>query len=200
MTQPKPPDRHHHGALRQAVIDHALRAAQEGALDGLSLREVARELGVSPGAVYRHFPDREAVLRAVAAAGFARLAGAFDNAAPMDEAVTDPARAIARFEALGAAYAGFARDHYGLWRLMFGPQGQAAMPEGGGRSAFDWLVRVLDDLAALGVIARADTPARMLAWAAIHGLSDLRARGGLSPDTLRQEAAQIARGVLRALA
>lgn len=199
MTGPKPPDRHHHGALRQAVIDHALRAAQEGALDGLSLREVARDLGVSPAAVYRHFPDREAVLRAVAAAGFQRLADAFDSAAPMAEAGSDPARAIARFEALGAAYAGFARDHYGLWRLMFGPLGQGVMPPGG-RSAFDWLVRVLEDLATLGVIARADAPARMLAWAAIHGLSDLRARAGLTPEALRAEAAQIARGVLRALA
>ena len=199
MTGPKPPDRHHHGALRDAVLAAALRAAEEGVLDGLSLREVARDLGVSPAAVYRHFPDREAVLRAVAVAGFGRLAQAFDRAAPMDEAVTDPARAIARFEALGAAYAGFARDHYGLWRLMFGPLGQGVSPPGG-RSAFDWLVRVLDDLAALGVIARADAPARMLAWAAIHGLSDLRARADLPPEALRAEAAQIARGVLRALA
>lgn len=199
MTGPKPPDRHHHGALRDAVLAAALRAAQEGVLDGLSLREVARDLGVSPAAVYRHFPDREAVLRAVAAAGFQRLAQDFEVAAPQAEAVRDPARAVARFEALGLAYVFFARDHYGLWRLMFGPLGQGVTPEGG-VSAFDGLVRVLDDLAALGVISRADAGARMLAWAAIHGLSDLRARSGADPATLTAEARQIARGVLRGLA
>jgi len=65
---------HHHGRLPEAVIELAIDAARAGSIDLMSMRDVSRRLGVSPAAVYRHFPDREAILRAVARGWARRLA------------------------------------------------------------------------------------------------------------------------------
>src|SRR5919198_104925 len=64
---------YHHGALREALLEQAERTVRERGADALSLRELAREVGVSHGAPRRHFPDRQALLDAVAEAGFERL-------------------------------------------------------------------------------------------------------------------------------
>ncbi|MFN7597599.1 MAG: helix-turn-helix domain-containing protein, partial [Cereibacter sp.] len=65
---------HHHGSLPESLIELAIDASRAGSIDLMSMRDVSRRLGVSPAAVYRHFPDREAILRAVARAGFNLLA------------------------------------------------------------------------------------------------------------------------------
>ena len=57
---------YHHGDLRRVLIDAALRLAQEGGLEAVSVREAARRAGVSPGAPFRHFPSRDALMTAVA--------------------------------------------------------------------------------------------------------------------------------------
>ena len=71
---------YHHGNLRQALLDAAERTVRERGVEALSLRELAREVGVSHGAPRRHFPDRQALLDAhdeavvSAVAAFERLA------------------------------------------------------------------------------------------------------------------------------
>jgi len=60
---PKP---YHHGDLRRVLIDAALKLVGEGGADAVSVREAARRAGVSPGAPFRHFPSREALMSAVA--------------------------------------------------------------------------------------------------------------------------------------
>ena len=184
MTDTPARKTHHHGALRDAVIAHALDEAQRGTLESLSMRDVSRHLGVSPAAIYRHFDDRDAILHAVAQAGFALLAEHFDAAMPLGEPARDAAAARARFGALGLAYVRFACAHYGLWRLMFGPYGR--MPRGtseaptgaashGGPSTYDWLGAALAELHAQGVIPAPTPQAQHFAWTAIHGFSDLTA-------------------------
>ena len=56
------PKRYHHGNLRQAVIDTALLLAEESGDERISLREVARRIGVSSGAPFRHFADHTALM------------------------------------------------------------------------------------------------------------------------------------------
>src|ERR1035437_9150796 len=73
---------YHHGSLRTALLAHAERTVRERGVQDLSLRELAREIGVSHGAPRRHFPDRQALLDALAEAGFARLGTALRSSVP----------------------------------------------------------------------------------------------------------------------
>ena len=94
---PKP---YHHGDLRRVLIDAALQLVGEGGADAVSVREAARRAGVSPGAPFRHFPSRDALMQAVAEEAQrqfrAEIAAALGPAAP-----GDPLR---RFRCLGLAY------------------------------------------------------------------------------------------------
>jgi AcrR family transcriptional regulator len=85
---------YHHGDLRAALIRAGLALLQERDADDLGLREVARAVGVSAASVYRHFPNKEALLRALAAEGLKRL-GEAQRAAS---------------EAAGGGIAGFAQQ------------------------------------------------------------------------------------------
>lgn len=179
MTGTGPRKPHHHGALKEALIAFALDAARAGVVEQMSLREASRQLGVSPGAVYRHFPDKEALMRALALRGFDMLAAGFEAVAPLAAPPEDAAEAEARFRAMARVYVEFARDHFGLWRLMFGLAGAGLMPEGR-PSAFAWLQAALEALSRQGVTRAAGAEAAHFAWASIHGLADLRAASGLA--------------------
>jgi len=95
--QPKP---YHHGDLRRALIEAALQLAGEGGADAVSVREAARRAGVSPGAPFRHFPSRDALMTAVATE-LQRHFRAEIDAALAEVPDSDP---LARFRALGLAY------------------------------------------------------------------------------------------------
>jgi AcrR family transcriptional regulator len=72
--------RYHHGDLRSALIEEGLAQLDVKAPDAVSLREIARNVGVSATAVYRHFPDKAALLNALCSVGGDRLAEAFREA------------------------------------------------------------------------------------------------------------------------
>jgi AcrR family transcriptional regulator len=94
---PKP---YHHGDLRRVLIDAALQLVGEGGPDAVSMREAARRAGVSPGAPFRHFPSRDALMNAVAEEAQRRFRAEIEaalSAAPAG----DPLR---RFRCLGLAY------------------------------------------------------------------------------------------------
>lgn len=166
-------------------------------------REAARRLGVSPGAAYRHFEDKDALLNSVARKGFDLLAADFEAAAPFDEEPTNAAQALARFEALGAAYLAFARHHYGLWRLMFGPYGAP----GGGEwpvedrpNTYDWLRKTLAGLQATKVIGPTGPDEEFFAWSVIHGASDLKAAPPTERFAPKEAARRCCRLIVKALA
>src|SRR6202790_2944547 len=94
---------YHHGNLRTALLAQAERTVRERGVQELSLRELARDVGVSHGAPRRHFADRQALLDALAEAGFARLGAELRGAA--DRAGED---FQARLGATAAAYVRFA--------------------------------------------------------------------------------------------
>src|SRR4030088_2539391 len=86
----QPPGRrdYHHGNLRQALIEAALELVREGGGEAVSVREAARRAGVSPGAPFRHFPTRTALMTAVAEESMRRFRAEIDEAlkqAPADE-------------------------------------------------------------------------------------------------------------------
>ncbi|MEM9010238.1 MAG: TetR/AcrR family transcriptional regulator [Pseudomonadota bacterium] len=169
----KEPTRHHHGNLKQALLDYAMQAAGEGELESLSLRKASRDLGVSPGAAYRHFADRDSLMRTVAQNGFDMLAERFEGALPFNSDASDEDDARRRFVGLASAYVTFSQEHPSLWRLMFGPYGLSPRSATARPSTYDWLGKSLHELAKFGVIHTPDAPAQFFAWTAIHGLSDL---------------------------
>ena len=104
---------YHHGDLRQALIAAGLQLLETREAHDLSLREVARAVGVSPTAVYRHFPDKDALLDALAGEGLRQLGAVQHQAA---EAAGGGEQG---FIATGIAYVRFAVAHPALFRLTF---------------------------------------------------------------------------------
>jgi AcrR family transcriptional regulator len=201
MTSIAPRKTHHHGNLKEALLGYAAQAARLGTLDDLSLRKASRDLGVSPGAAYRHFADRDALMSAVAQRGFDALADTFETVLPFASAPRDAADAKRRFHGLAAAYVDFARQNYGLWRLMFGPHGKAAGPEDRTRaSTYDWLAKSLSELAQFGTIAPPGAAGQFFAWSSIHGLSDLQASPAVSAAELQDVVRSQCRFICAALA
>ena len=105
---------YHHGHLRAALLDEAERMLRGRGAQALSLRELARNLGVSHGAPRRHFPDRQALLDALAESGFERLGA--ELRAAVDGAGQD---FQTRAQATAAAYIRFATQDAALLELMF---------------------------------------------------------------------------------
>src|ERR1700681_5062026 len=93
---------YHHGNLREALLQAALRAIADVGPAAFTLREVARRAGVSHNAPYRHFRDKDALLAAVAAQGFRELTRA------MREAGERQSKALDKLSQSGLAYVAFA--------------------------------------------------------------------------------------------
>ena len=156
---------YHHGDLRAAVIAAGLERLAEGDGAELGLRALARDVGVSATALYRHFPDKEALLDALADEGLRRL-GALQA-----QAWLKAGGGVAGFKATGIAYVRFAHDEPALFRLSFTRQ-MAGRKEGGdgGEVAYNLLRAGVGE--ALPGAANVDTAATH-AWALVHGLAML---------------------------
>lgn len=190
---------YHHGDLRRALIATGTKVLAESGPAGLSLREVARRLGVSHNAPSRHFATREALLAAIAVAGYenlsARTAQAGKQAASADEAMVQR----------GLAYVGFALKHPALFRLMFSDHvDRKAHPDLAATAQASLTALMPQVSAAYGEQALPE--ATLAAWSMVHGLAQLlvdsqpppELRGGrsdleLAEATLRAMARIIAR-------
>ena len=91
---------YHHGDLRHALVEAAYDLVTEGGAEMVSVREAARRAGVSPGAPFRHFASRDALLAAVAEEAQRRFRAEIDKA--LRQVTTDDP--LQRFRALGLAY------------------------------------------------------------------------------------------------
>lgn len=162
---------YHHGNLREALVQAALARLEGNTQAEFSLRELARDVGVTVNATYRHFADKNAVLAAVAAQGFRQFTE--HQVAAAAAGASDPRRAVA---ALGRAYIGFARQHAALFRLMFGRFDHSARDEElttASQAAFVPLLNcVAETLNVPAQDPRALTTA-VRAWGLVHGLSNL---------------------------
>ncbi|MBL7251017.1 TetR/AcrR family transcriptional regulator [Alcanivorax marinus] len=165
--------------MRPALVEEGLALLAEKGGDGFSLRELARRVGVTANASYRHFANKEALMLALAAEGFRRLRAAQEAA---EAAADSPGRQLL---AGGLSYLRFAHANPALFRLMFGAA--AAARRGGddddpeltdtSNAAFETLRRAV---ARAGDADEATVRRTALrAWAMVHGFSQLLLDGQL---------------------
>jgi AcrR family transcriptional regulator len=169
------PRPYHHGNLRAALLESAEQTLNEGG--ELSLRELARQVGVSHAAPRRHFAGKQALLDALAEDGFERLGDDLRTAL----AAADPSFE-ARLLAFGRAYVRFATEHAALLELMFAgkrrEQQSGALHEAAGR-AFSVILELIQQGQADGMLERGE-PERvgLLLFATMQGIAAL-VSGGL---------------------
>ena len=108
---------YHHGGLREALLERAVAVIGESGLDAVSLRGLARDLGVSHAAPGRHFASRDALLKAVAMEGMVSLSDAVRTA--MARADDDP---VARLDAAGRAHLDWAFANPAHYRALRNPE------------------------------------------------------------------------------
>lgn len=176
---------YHHGDLKSALIQAGVKLLEESGIDGLSLRKLAREVGVSHNAPYMHFADKEAVLAAIAQQGFQLLGQAIDAG---QHNVSDQPIEI-RLKTAARSYVSFALDYPNHLMVMFGKLESSDYPElmETARSTFQKLVEIMQ----VGKTSKAlkDYPAEQLAlllWMNVHGLSGLLIAQKI-PEYARQE-------------
>ncbi|MBU3862729.1 TetR/AcrR family transcriptional regulator [Streptomyces sp. 4503] len=168
---------YHHGDLRAACLRAARELLEEDG-GGLSLRAVARRAGVSATAPYRHFPDREALVSAVAAQGYRELAERLATAHPAPATPEDLAD-------VAVAYVQFALAHPALFRAMFSEPCDPGDAERAAATAaisayVDGLVRRAFPEHGIEAGPGADVEALSTAvWALVHGLAFLHLDGKL---------------------
>lgn len=181
-----PAARYHHGNLREALAEAAVEAAREHGPDGLAVRELARRVGVSHNAAYRHFADRDALVDVVAEEALAGLVAAMERRLATVTATDPVLRARRRLVELGAGYVDFALGEPGLFRVLFTAYPEAPQADQGALDPFSMLNAALDELVAVGYLDPAVRPgAEIGCWSAVHGFAVLNAEGplrGLSPD------------------
>lgn len=105
---------YHHGNLRQALVEAALRLIEAQGPTGFTLSEAAKSAGVTPAAVYRHFAGREDLIAECARQGYAIFADVMEHAWNDGQP-----SALAGFGATGRAYLAFARKFPGHYMAMF---------------------------------------------------------------------------------
>ena len=164
--------RYHHGDLRAALLTQAEATLRASGVDGLSLRELARAVGVSHGAPRRHFEDKTALLEALVAEGFHRLGAALATAAEPDGRGFE-----AMLNDVAVAYVRFATDNPALVDLMSGSRylANASGPLVSARAASFAPVRRLVEMGqssgelAAGDVRRIET----LLFATLHGIATM---------------------------
>jgi AcrR family transcriptional regulator len=192
--RPKPKNEadYHHGDLRRALVDAALRAIEREGVSELSLRALARSLRVSPRAPYRHFATKEQLLAAVAVEAY-RMSASFTASRLADS--KDP---VGRLRTAVEAYVLFAVEHPAAFRVMYAPHAMVeerapdllqARAEGHAE-----MMRLIRAAQQTGVVRPGDPMLLGLAlWSVMHGLAVLLVEGQLSRFERTIDAAKLAK-------
>lgn len=190
---------YHHGNLRSAILDAVESQLATRGPESVSLRVAAKVAGVSSPAVFRHFPNKRAVITAIAVRAYESMIERVEQAHA--QAPTDP---VAQFEAVGQAYIDFALDEPAAFRVMFRLELLDAKDAAlvGVRQKMGTFLSVGDakmrtarrvceisDPEMAVVPAEEELPASaLLAWGAVHGLAMLAVEGSLGgsdPEVMR---------------
>src|ERR1700692_1343316 len=175
-----PPKPYHHGDLRRVLIDAALGLAEEGGVEEVSMREAARRAGVSPGAPFRHFESREALMTAAAEGAPRRFRGEIETAlgeAPAD----DP---LLRFRSFGMAYLRWAMRNPAHFEIIssgrFFDHGKAAELSRDNAELIGMTERLLAEAFAQGQLRSADLKTVHIAGRAlVYGFARMNIDGHL---------------------
>jgi AcrR family transcriptional regulator len=199
---------YHHGSLREELITASVALIGSEGLGAVSLRRVAREAGVSPGAPYHHFPDRAALLAAIVARGHELL---LVELRATRQAAPTAARALG---ALIQTYLRFARENPAYLQLMLRPElcqpDQHPEAQAAGEPALQLLTEVITDCQREGSAPPGD-PATLVAlvWALTIGIVTLRLDGPLerncaaantTPEALTEDITNLLGTLLKARA
>ena len=171
--------RYHHGDLANALVTAAVGLIAEKGLDALTLREVARLVGVTHSAAYRHFADKTGLLAAISEDGYRALS---TRLAKVEVDAPDAGDPIARVRALACAYVAFALERPAHYRVMHGMRlnedGRFPSLEASIAQSLSYLFGALEDGQRVGAV-RAAPAARELAFGSLiaaHGFVELVAR------------------------
>lgn len=168
---------YHHGNLKEALVAACLKLIAEKGPEGFTLSEAAREAGVTPAAVYRHFEGRDDLIAEAARQGFEMFADLLEHAWEKHRPSS-----LASFEATGRAYLAFARKFPGHYVAMFESglslQRDPALAAAARRSV-TVMEKAARDLSSHLPADRRPPPAMVWAhvWALSHGVVELFARG-----------------------
>ena len=152
--------------------DRILAAARslhaEGGAEACAMRVVARRAGVTPGAIYRHFSDKEALVARVVELAFQHFERFL-----LDSIVSLPVGSFERIAALGEAYIGFARDNEEEFKILFNPlvTSRKKLKDIPGQAGYPIVHRCVEEAIDAGVIR--DTDPRLVAlylWSRVHGI------------------------------
>jgi len=180
--------------LREACIDQAMRIIASDGVEALSLRDVARRLGVSHQAPYKHFASRDHIIAEIVVRAFAQLSAHLERR----KRHTDPIEELA---SLGALYVGFARQQPLQYRLMFGtplpdPDAHPEMMRQA-RVPFEVLRETIARLPGRGDAREVERDA-LFAWATVHGLASiLESRAGEQLGLHGRDIAEVTAHTLR---
>jgi AcrR family transcriptional regulator len=183
---------YHHGNLRQALLTAARALLEERGPSALSLREIARRVGVSAPSAYHHFPSLDAIAVGLAEQGAAEMAECLKAA---------PGGGKSRLLRIGEAYVAFARANPALYRLMFGEGFPTASRSG--RAVRDLRQRAYDTIEA-ALAERFPGPelpvAALFLWSVVHGLALLMIDGQVEAKDAEDVVARVLRLGGKALA
>lgn len=175
---------YHHGGLREALLEAAENSLRTHGLVQLSLRDLAREIGVSHAAPRRHFADRQALLDALAEVGFQRLGAALRDA--LARAGGDFST---RIQHAVSTFARFATENGALLELMNSEKHQAEATDiaDAARSAFEPVVELIEE----GQTHRELGPGEpeeigLILYATVHGISTLVNAGMIAGERLEE--------------
>lgn len=205
MPAPETRASYHHGALRRELITACVSLIESEGIGAVSLRRVAREAGVSPGAPYHHFADRSALLAAIAVQGHELLLERLRDARR---------RAPTAVRALGAlveAYVRFARDHPAHVHLMLRPElcqpDKHPEAQTAGADAIRLLTETVEDCQREGTAPPGDpAPLVNMVWALAIGIVTLWLDGplegrcvalGTTPEALTAQITALLEDALR---
>lgn len=173
MKSAKKTEDYHHGRLPEACIETGLSLIREKGIDKFSLRDVARELGVSHGAPYKHYPNKEALLAAIAAEGFKTFTTYLIKG--RDQGGDD---LHLQFKYMGVGYFRFALENPDYYRLMFTnviPQHHnyevlTSVAPG----SFQLFVEMITKMQAARLVKQVDpVGASVMVWSTLHGFVSL---------------------------
>ena len=194
-----PASSYHHGNLREALVEAAVEAARTNGPGGIGLRDLARTVGVSHSAAYRHFAHRDELVAEVAVQAMRGLVDSMQqrlDAVERTGRVDAVLRARQRLMAVGEGYVAYALAEPGLFRSAFavrpqpGPDGVIDLALDPSADPYGMLSAALDGLVEVGYLSTgARVGAEATCWSVVHGFSLLHIDGPLAgtPDASRDQ-------------
>ncbi|MBY0315882.1 MAG: TetR/AcrR family transcriptional regulator [Bdellovibrionales bacterium] len=186
---------YHHGALKKGLVGAASMLIKKNGHVGFNLRDLAKECQVSAPAVYRHFSSKNALMVAIAEAGFKNILSKLKTELPLKDEVDAKERLVC----LGEIYVQFAIENEGEFRVMFSRElcqiPEYKLIEPLASEAFVILKELISEVLPKHISETDRQNGVMKSWALVHGLASLRIDGNVD-DLSQQQFYKMVRSVL----